>query len=175
MNTTDVLLVVTIVLLLVATGVSINGEPHKYSEKYPVYNRHSCNHSCRGKHNLNDVDYKKDFAKIKCLDDSYIEDNDVDEMCSHPKSRGLAPKSIYTKNNTQNYWKTQASQPDADDLGRYHTSFSSDLVTPYKNQHSLLGVNPDMMEVKHSPFGSTIFEKSSVEIYGESDNPLDNE
>jgi hypothetical protein len=177
MTTTDVLLLVTIALLLAATSINMSGGKMKDPTACPTYIPRRCGSSFKGHMNpMDSVESKENFVADKAWDDWYIEDNDVDEMRDHPKSRGIVPKSNYQKNNTQNYWKARASQPGVDDLGRRHTTFSSDLVTPFKNQHYLRKVNPELREVKPATVGSTIFEKFAVhpyEEYTESSNPLE--
>lgn len=179
MTTTDVLLVVTIVLLLAATGINMKEGTRTCPVPCPTYLPRPCGSGFQGNYNpMASVESKENFVAGMTWDDTYIEDNDVDEMRDHPRGRGLVPKSIYQKNNTENYWKVLTSQPGADDLGRRHTMFSSDLMTPYKNQHDLRKVNPYLREVKAAPVGSTLFEKFSVhpyEDYKESSNPLENE
>jgi hypothetical protein len=179
MTTTDVLLVVTIVLLLTATGINMKGGTKKYPVSCTKYLPRPCSSDFQGNYDPTaSIKSQENFAASMNWDGTYIEDNDVDELRDHPKGRGLVPKSIHQKNNTQNYWKVRTSQPGADDLGRRHTRFSSDLMTPYKNQHDLRKVNPQLREVKPAPVGSTVFEKFSVHPYEDSqeyNNPLENE
>jgi hypothetical protein len=169
MTTTDVLLVVTIVLLLTATGINMKGGTRTCPVTCPTYLPRPCSSDFQGHYDpMYSTESQENFAASMTLDGTYIEDNDVDEMRDHPKSRGLVPKSINQKNNTKNYWKVRTSQPGADDLGRRHSKFSSDLTTPYKNQHDLRKVNPQLREVKPAPVGSTIFEKFSTHPYEDS-------
>lgn len=178
MTTTDVLLVVTIMLLFAATGINMKGGSKTCQAPCSDYRSRKCESGFQGNYNpMASIESKENFISGMFLENEYLEDNDVDEMRDHPKGRGLVPKSIYQKNNTENYWKVQSSQPYVDDLGRRHTRFSSDLMTPYKNQHKLRNVDPGLKEVKPALIGSTVFEKFSDIPYEdsqiESSNPLE--
>jgi hypothetical protein len=166
MTTTDVLLVVTIVLLLAATGINMKGDLRQQPYHYPEYLPGSCESSFqRNSSPVYSNRNKENYVASVAWDDTYVENNDVDEIREHTKSRGLVPKSNYQKNNTKNYWKSYFSQPVVDNITRSNDMYSSDLMTPYRNQHKLRKVNPSLRKVKAPVVGSTLFEKVSVYPY----------
>lgn len=172
MGTTDVLLVVTIVLLLGVTGLNVNsGRQGRCPKPCPTY----IPRPCEG--------FDNPFAEIERKEDMFIshgneyDADDIDEMTNHPRGRGLVPE-IRQPQHTKNLWKSAYTQPNPDEMGRRHTYFSSDLLTPYRDQYSLLKVNPYNKEVKPPIMGSSIFEDFAVHPFEDDvryDNPLDNE
>lgn len=170
MATTDVLLIVTIILLICATAINMKGGSRTYPVPYPKYIPRSCD----GNSGFNNILSDGRFVSGMTWDEDA---SDVDEMTNHPRGRGLVPR-VEQPQHTKNLWKSFPTQPDCDFLGRRHTHFSSDLLTPYKDQFKLMSVDPHLKEVKPAPIGYSVFEKFSTPSHSddvEADNPLDNE
>lgn len=159
MQTTDVLLVLTILLLLCATGVNMRSGSQTYPVPCTTYVPRPCDSGFIG-HGTGSAD---NFAGDNPLEYEGFS-HDVDEMVNHPQSRGLVPK-VNQPHHTKNLWKSNHTQPGYDFLGRRHTWSSSDLLTPHKDQHTLNKVNPYYKEAKFPGMGSTLFEDLSVHPY----------
>ena len=169
LQTTDVLLIVTVILLICATGINMKGGTRTCPVPCPTYIPRPC-----GSSGFTSVRSDEGYVSGMTYDDDFT---DVDELTNHTRGRGLVPR-VEQPQHTKNLWKAFSSQPDYDFLGRRHTYFSSDLLTPYKDQNKLRSVDPYLREVKPAPMGSSLFEDFAVHPYTdeiESDNPLENE
>lgn len=145
MSTTDVMLVITIMLLLSMTAMNI----HR-SRLIDQVNENPCD------------GFSGPFSAIENRETfigGYDQIDPLEEMTNHPKSRGTVPQSTQPQH-TANLWKSSYSQAEADDSGMRNTSFSSDLLTPYRNEYKLRSANPESIEVRAPHAGDTIWEPS---------------
>ena len=144
MATTDALLLIAIMLLISMTVITIT-RPRAYTPPCDAF----------GNRLLSGITKREMF-----LGGSHDQPDSLEEITLEPMSRGLIPRAKQPQH-TSNLWKSDLSQPAADDRGMRHTYFSSDLLTPYKNQHELLSVNPEYRPVKAPHVGDTV-----VELFG---------
>jgi hypothetical protein len=173
MGTTDVLLIITIVLLVAATEMNLSGGKNgRCKAQHPTYvPRPSGKSECYNP-----------FAEIERKEEMFTsgvdhEDNEIDELVNHPRKRGVVP-TIKQPQHTKNLWKAEKTDPGYDDHGRRHSHFSSDLLTPYRDQYELLGVKSSNRTVKPPQMGSSVFENFAIHQSSDrvdSDNPLENE
>lgn len=91
------------------------------------------------------------------INDEIDNETDLDEVVYHPKSRGLIP-DLKQPQHTKNLWKTDLSHPKLDSFGVSTSKFSSDLLTPLKNQFTLNKVNPNYKLDKSSKMEKMTFE-----------------
>ena len=95
------------------------------------------------------------------LGGSHDQPDALEEVVLDTTSRGLVPRAVQPQH-TANLWKSDFSQPKTDDQGMRHTSFSSDLLTPYKDQYKLLEVDPEYKPVRAPHVRDTVWEPLGV-------------
>jgi hypothetical protein len=86
--------------------------------------------------------------------------NEIDEMRNHVFFQ-VAKPNFKQPQHTKNLWKSAYSQPITDDVGRRHSSFSSDLLTPFYNQYKMKRIGETNREVKPAAMKKMVFEKNN--------------
>lgn len=156
MATTDVLLIITIMLLVCVTVVNV---------------RKSCGADVRARRLCDQFKNPYGYPEDSFIDGVHDKPDALEEMTNHPAKRGLVPR-IKQPQHTENMWKSAYSQAEADDRGVRNTTFSSDLLTPYRNEYKLRSVNPKHIEVRHPNADDTVWEPFKAGPIEGCSNPL---